>query len=34
MALPVFKYHPDPLDTGAIAASDAICACCGQSRGP
>ena len=33
MTLPFFKYHPDPLATGSIAASDAACACCGQARG-
>jgi uncharacterized protein len=31
--LPVFKYHPDPVATGAIKSSDAICECCGQARG-
>jgi uncharacterized protein CbrC (UPF0167 family) len=33
MDLPVFRYHPDPLASGSIAASDAQCACCGQRRG-
>lgn len=33
MNLPKFKYHPDPLSTGAIEASEAICDCCEQSRG-
>ncbi|WP_028455767.1 CbrC family protein [Chitinilyticum litopenaei] len=33
MALPTFKYHPDPLATGAIIAADDECACCSQSRG-
>jgi uncharacterized protein len=33
MTLPVFKYHPDPLATGNVVASDAECGCCGQSRG-
>lgn len=32
-ALPHFKYHPDPLATGCVAASDTVCACCGQARG-
>jgi uncharacterized protein CbrC (UPF0167 family) len=31
--LPVFKYHPDPLDTGIIVQSETECICCGQSRG-
>lgn len=31
--LPVFRYHPDPLRTGAIARSDAVCECCGEARG-
>jgi hypothetical protein len=33
MELPAFKYHPDPLKTGAIASSDEACACCGERRG-
>lgn len=33
MALPIFKYHPDPIATGAIKASDVLCQCCGQARG-
>src|SRR5690242_10257801 len=33
MDLPQFKYHPDPLATGSVVASDAECACCGKSRG-
>ena len=33
MALPVFKYHPDPVSTGSIIESDAKCAWCGNSRG-
>ena len=32
-ALPEFRYHPDPLDTGSIAPSDAICVVCKQQRG-
>jgi uncharacterized protein len=32
-ALPHFRYHPDPVDTGSVAASDAACARCGQRRG-
>ncbi len=33
MALPSFRYHPDPLATGSIEASETICAGCGQARG-
>jgi uncharacterized protein CbrC (UPF0167 family) len=33
MILPLFKYHPDPVSTGSIIKSDAVCECCGQSRG-
>lgn len=33
MSLPVFKYHPDPLKSGSVAASDEACRCCGQARG-
>ncbi|QZA81949.1 CbrC family protein [Deefgea piscis] len=33
MNLPLFKYHPDPVSTGSIIKSDAVCECCGQSRG-
>ena len=31
--LPTFKYHPDPIGTGALEASDAECQCCGKARG-
>ena len=31
--LPVFRYHPDPVRTGSIAASVKECRCCGRSRG-
>jgi uncharacterized protein CbrC (UPF0167 family) len=31
--LPAFRYHPDPLATGSIVPSDAVCRVCGQSRG-
>lgn len=31
--LPHFRYHPNPIATGAVKPSDAICVCCGQSRG-
>lgn len=33
MELPKFKYHPDPLSTGSITASDTVCDCCGVARG-
>jgi uncharacterized protein len=33
MALPVFKYHPDPVATGHVIESDTECACCGKVRG-
>lgn len=32
-ALPHFRYHPDPLATGAIEASDTPCVCCGIRQG-
>lgn len=31
--LPVFKYHPDPVATGSVAASKLKCVCCGKARG-
>jgi uncharacterized protein CbrC (UPF0167 family) len=31
--LPVFRYHPDPLATGSLVASEATCRCCGRARG-
>lgn len=31
--LPTFKYHPDPLATGAVKKSDLTCECCGEDRG-
>lgn len=31
--LPVFRYHPDPVATGAISPSSETCACCGQPQG-
>ena len=31
--IPEFRYHPDPLKTGSVAASDAACRCCEQARG-
>jgi hypothetical protein len=33
MNLPTFKYHPDPIATGSVAASDILCESCGQVRG-
>lgn len=33
MPLPEFRYHPDPLATGSIKASAAVCDCCGEARG-
>jgi uncharacterized protein CbrC (UPF0167 family) len=33
MALPRFRYHPDPVATGAIQPAATVCACCGQARG-
>ena len=31
--LPTFRYHPDPIATGSAKVSDAVCRCCGQTRG-
>ncbi|MEH6459938.1 CbrC family protein [Chitinimonas sp. JJ19] len=31
--LPSFRYHPNPIDTGAVVESDGTCQCCGQDRG-
>ena len=33
MTLPMFKYHPDPVATGAVIESGDACACCGKARG-
>lgn len=33
MELPKFKYHPNPLATGAIAESNQVCECCQEARG-
>ena len=33
MELPKFKYHPNPLVTGAIEASNEECECCGKEKG-
>jgi len=31
--LPRFKYHPDPIGTGSIEPTEAVCECCGEARG-
>lgn len=31
--LPAFRYHPDPLVTGSVERSDAVCEACGEARG-
>jgi len=31
--LPSFRYHPDPVETGSVAPSEAACLCCGRARG-
>jgi uncharacterized protein len=33
MTLPTFKYHPEPIATGSVVASDKACCCCGERRG-
>ena len=33
MQLPHFRYHPDPVRSGSIAASPKTCRRCGQARG-
>jgi len=33
MDLPVFRYHPDPIASGSIVASEAVCVCCNARRG-
>lgn len=33
LAMPVFRYHPDPVSTKAIVTTDLSCACCGHARG-
>uniref|UniRef100_A0A7C2JZ59 CbrC family protein n=1 Tax=Schlesneria paludicola TaxID=360056 RepID=A0A7C2JZ59_9PLAN len=33
MALPKFKYHPDPMATGSVTKSRTKCVCCGKVRG-
>ncbi|HUQ83095.1 MAG TPA: CbrC family protein [Gemmatimonadaceae bacterium] len=31
--LPAFRYHPFPVDTGSVTASEATCAVCEEERG-
>lgn len=31
--LPVFRYHPDPLRSGSVVASEATCLSCREARG-
>lgn len=33
VALPVFRYHPNPIDSGSVEASPEKCVCCKQARG-
>lgn len=33
MDLPIFKYHPDPMGTGAVEKTQDECECCEQRRG-
>ncbi len=33
MELPKFKYHPDPIKTGAFVKSDKTCESCSTNRG-
>lgn len=33
MDLPVFKYHPDPIETGCVIESDNECVVCKKERG-
>lgn len=33
MELPKFRYHPDPIATGAIEPSEERCECCGKANG-
>src|ERR1700744_1794087 len=33
MSLPEFRYHPDPIATGTVKASDVKCVCCDLARG-
>lgn len=31
--LPVFRYHPDPVRSGSVVSSEAVCKSCGEARG-
>jgi len=31
--LPTFRYHPNPLETGAVVKSETVCICCELPRG-
>lgn len=33
MELPIFRYHPDPIQTGSIKVSDNVCIVCGRGGG-
>lgn len=33
MNLPHFRFHPDPVASGSVIASDKKCRCCGRKRG-
>jgi hypothetical protein len=33
MDLPIFRYHPDPIASGSIVVSAAVCVCCNARRG-
>lgn len=33
MTLPAFRYHPDPVASGSVVASNKECACCEEARG-
>ncbi len=33
MGLPTFRYHPDPVATGSVVDSGAVCECCERARG-
>ena len=33
MSLPTFRYHPDPVKSGGVAASGETCRCCKEARG-
>lgn len=33
MSSPSFRYHPDPIATGSVKPSEAVCKACGRARG-